>query len=291
MTHKILFGSALAIAMAIGANAASACSVDAWSVRNNVGPADAGEPTATGDFPRYSGRCALKVNASNKFVQDNTPNNETSYRARFYYMTGNVTGETDIFQARNTSGTNIIRITHDGNVLRFYVNNGPAPAQVTVADNRYYSIEFAWTAGTVAPPTTGTFTATVTGNSGNNAANSVAGTVNYTGLNNAADSITEARLGVIAGPVPGVNAAGEAAVYFDEFDSRRTTNPGRLCRGDANGSGQITAGDRSAVTAELGSSPTLAAGQPDCNESGSVTSADRSCITQRLSLSDPCATP
>ena len=53
MTHKILFGSALAIAMAFGANAASACSVDAWSVRTNVTAADAGHPT-TG-FNRYSG--------------------------------------------------------------------------------------------------------------------------------------------------------------------------------------------------------------------------------------------
>lgn len=291
MTHKILFGSALAIAMAFGANAASACSVDAWSVRNNVTAADAGEPTAAGDFPRYSGRCSLKANATNKFVQDNTPNNETSYRARFYYMTGNVSAETDIFQARNTGGTNIIRITHDGNVLRFYVNNGPTPTQVTVADNRYYSIEFAWAAGTASPATTGTFTATVTGNSGNNAANAVAGTVNYTNLNNAADSITDARMGVIAGPAPGANAAGQNAVYFDEFDSRRTTNPGRLCRGDANGSGQISSADRSAVTQELEQTPVLGAGQPDCNESGSITAADRSCITLRLTLADPCATP
>lgn len=279
MTHKILFGSALAIAMAFGANAASACSVDAWSVRNNVTAADAGEPTA--GFSRYSGRCSLRVNAANKFVQDNTPNNETSYRARLYFYTADVSGgEIDVFQAKNTGGTNIIRITHDGSVLRFYVNTGGAAQSVTVADNRYYAIEFAWAAGTASPATTGTFTATVTG-AGNT---TPAGTVNLTNLANAADSITDARMGVIAG-TPTFNNS--TAYFFDEFDSRRTTNPGRLCRGDANNDTAIGPQDRILVTNEiLGTN--VASGQPDANEDGAIGPQDRIVITNLILAGATC---
>lgn len=284
MNHKILLGTALAAALSFGANAASACAIAAWSSATGLTVADTGEPTA--NFSRYSGRCSLRVpsfTAGGRFVQDNTPNNETSYRIRFYYNTGDITGETDIFQARNTGGTNIVRITHDGTVLRFYANTGGAAQSVTVADSRYYSIELAWAAGTVSPVTTGTMTATVTGNSGNVAAAAVAGTVNFTGLANSADSITDARLGLIAAAAaPTVTAP----VYFDEFDSRRTTNPGRLCRGDSNGNLSITAADRTAITNELAG--TVAAGQPDCNESGVVTATDRTCVTNLLAAIATC---
>lgn len=278
MTHKILFGSALAIAMAFGANAASACSVDAWSVRNNVTAADAGEPTA--DFKRYSGRCSLRVNAANKFVQDNTPNNETSYRARLYFYTANVSGgEIDIFQAKNTGGTNIIRVTHDGSVLRFYVNTGGAAQTVTVQDDKYYAIEMAWAAGTSSPATTGTFTATVTGAGGT----TPAGTANFTNLANAADSITDARLGVVAGTP---TFAGGGAYFFDEFDSRRTTDPGRLLRGDANGDGSVFVGDAIQARNEaLNPGAFIASGQPDCNEDGLVLVGDAICI-RNIALSN-----
>lgn len=286
MNHKNLLGAALVAALAFGANAASACAISAWSSATGLTVADTGEPTA--GFARYFGRCSLRVSsftAGGRFVQDNTPNNEVSYRARFYYGTGDITGETDIFQARNTGGTNIVRITHDGSVLRFYVNGAASPQTVTVADSRYYSIEMAWAAGTVSPATTGTFTATVTGNSGNVATPAVAGTVNFTGLANSADSITDARLGLIAAATaPTVTSP----VFFDEFDSRRTTNPGRLCRGDANGNGTISAADRTAVSNELAVPSTVAVGNTDCNESSSVSATDRTCITNLIGAFATC---
>jgi len=169
--------------------------------------------------------------------------------------------------------------------LSFTTNTGGAPQNVIVADNGYYSIELAWAAGTVAPATTGSMTGTVTGKSGQVATANVAGTVNFTGLANSADSITDARIGLIAG-APTVSTA----VNFDEFDSRRTTNPGRLCRGDSNGVNGITATDRSAITTELANGA-LAAGQPDCNESGGVTATDRSCVTALLAAVALCPTP
>lgn len=285
MNHKNLIGTAVAAALLFGAQAASACAISAWSSATNLTVADTGEPTS--GFLRTSGRCSLRVADSNgaagRFVTDTTPNNETSYRVRFYYFTGNITaGTADIFQARDTGNANVIRVTHDGNQLSFTtLNNGVAtPAQtVTVADSRYYSIELNWSAAAG----TGSMTGTVTGNSGSAFPAVVAGTVNFPNLNNAANSITEARMGLIAGSPTVGNP-----VFFDEFDSRRTQSPGRLCRGDSNGNGSITSADRGAITSELALPPTIAAGLPDCNETGTVSASDRSCVTALLAAFASC---
>ena len=99
-----------------------------------------------------------------------------------------------------------------------------------------------------------------------------AGTATFSNLANSADSITEARLGLITG-TPTVTAP----VFFDEFDSRRTQNPGRLCRGDANGNGSLTGGDAQAVINETVNG-VIAIGQPDANENGGVTGGDAQAI-------------
>lgn len=269
MNHKSLLGTAVAVALMFGAQAASACAINAWSSATGLSVADTGEPGA--GFARYSGRCSLRAPNSNggagRFVTDTTPNNETSYRARFYYYTGDISGVSDIFQARNTGGTNIIRVTHDGSVLSFTTNTGGAAQTVTVADSKYYSIELAWAAGAG----TGSMTATVTGAG----SNTPAGTATFSNLANSTDSITDARLGLIAG-TPTVTGP----VYFDEFDSRRTQNPGRLLRGDANGDLSVLVGDAIQARNEAlsGSTTFVAIGQPDCNEDGQILVGDAICI-------------
>jgi hypothetical protein len=282
MNNKYLLGTAVAAALMFGAQAASACAISAWSSATGLTAADTGEPTTPG-FNRYSGRCGLKVPNSNggagRFVTDTTPASETSYRVRFYYNTGDIAGTSDIFLAENTGGADIIRVAHDGTQLSFFVNGVANPQTVAVTDNRYYSIELAWSAAAG----TGALTGTVTGNSGQSATAAVAGTVNFPNLSNAADRIDTARLGLITG-TPTVTVP----VIFDEFDSRRTQNPGRLCRGDSNNSGSISSSDRSAITSELGIPSVLALGQPDCNESGSVSSTDRSCVTALLAAFATC---
>lgn len=290
MNHKNLIGTAVAAALLFSAQAVSACAISAWSAQTGLTAADTGEPSA--GFSRYSGKCSLKVPNSNggagRFVSDTTPNNETSYRVRFYYYTGDISGVADIFQAQKTGGTNVIRVTHDGNQLSFTtLNNGtPATAQtVTVADNRYYSIELNWSAAAG----TGAMTGTVTGNSGANATANVAGTINFANLNNAAESITEARLGLIAG-TPTVTAP----VFFDEFDSRRTQSPGRLCRGDAGGGAGgapdnvIGVADRVLITNEILASGTQPLGQPDVNDDGIIAPADRVGVTNLILASATC---
>jgi len=281
MNHKSLLGTAVAAALLLGAQAASACAISAWSSATGLTVADTGEPTTAG-FNRYSGRCGLKVPNSNagagRFVTDETPNDEANYRVRFYYNTGDITGATDIFLAENTNNDDIIRVSHDGTQLSFRMNGSATVVNIPVTDNRYYSIELAWAASA-----TGSLTGTVTGNSGQSATAAVAGTVNITNVNNAADRITKARLGMITG-----NPTVATPVIFDEFDSRRTQNPGRLCRGDANNSGTVTALDRGAITGELANPPVLALGQPDANDSGSVTSLDRGAITNLIGAGASC---
>lgn len=290
MNHKNLIGTAVAAALLFGAQAVSACAISAWSSATGLTVADTGEPTA--GFSRYSGKCSLRVPNSNagagRFVTDTTPNNETSYRVRFYYYTGDISGVTDIFQARSTGGSNIIRVTHDGNQLSFTTfNNGSATTaqNLTVADNRYYSIQLNWSAAAG----TGALTGTVTGNSGANATANVVGTINFPNLSNAADSITEARLGMIAG-TPTVTSP----VYFDEFDSRRTQSPGLLCRGDAGGGTGgapdtvIGVADRVLITNEILGTGTQPLGQPDVNDDGIVAPADRVGVTNLILAAASC---
>jgi len=187
---------------------------------------------------------------------------------RFYYFTGNISGATaDIFQARSTGSANIIRVTHDGNQLNFSTTSG-TPVNITVADNKYYVIELAWAAAAG----TGSLTGTVTGNSGTGAAPLQAGVINIANLNNAADSITEARIGLIAG-APTVTAP----VFFDEFDSRRTQNPGRLCRGDAASPANnvVNVFDAVAIINDASGNPAqLSLLQPDVNDDGVVSVFD-----------------
>ena len=280
MNHKALLGTAVAAALMFGAQSVSACDIAAWSSATGLTAADAKDPTTGGK--RYSGKCALTVsNASTpRFVTDTTPNDAT-YRVRFYYFTGALTGAAaDIFQARNTAGTiNIMRVTHGSGQLSFTTNGGGAAQTVTVQDNKYYAIELDWAAGAG----TGSMTGTVTGAG----SATPAGTISFTGLSNSADLIAEARLGLISGAPTVTNP-----VHFDEFDSRRTTSPGRLCRGDANGDSTVNVTDIGAKVAEIlapANPAVLTTGQPDTNESGGVDVSDIGADVAIILANTPCS--
>lgn len=286
MKHKAILGTAIAAALLFGAQAASACAISAWTGgATGLTVADTGNPT-TG-FKRYSGSCSLRVaNASTpRFVVDPTPAGETSYRMRVYYFTGDISGATaTIFQARNAGGTSIITVTHNGSQLTVSTTSG-TPANITVQDNKYYAIELAWAAAAG----TGSLTGTVKG-AGSAAA---VGTINITGLNNAADVIDEARLGIIAGAPTVTNA-----VFFDEFDSRRTTNPGRLCRGDAGGGvggvpdGNINVFDIGAIVPEIqqpANAAVLTKGQADANEDGAINVFDIGALVPLIQANTACS--
>ncbi len=274
MKQKAFLGTAIAAALLLGANVASACAISAWSSATGLTVADTNEPAAgvnnpvSGGFTRYSARCGLRVNAQNKFVQDNTPQNETSYRVRFYYYTGDITGSTQIFRARNGSGANVFSVSHDGANMTVNLIGGGSDS-LAVVDNRWYMVQLDWAQGTgltgrirgagatpcVAPATS----------CSNNEEIIVAGST--------AEQVQDVQLGLLA--TSGVTVT--TPVFFDEFDSRRTTTPPRLVRGDANASGVVNTADVTNVLLEINNQG-LRTGQPDCNESGVVNTADVTCV-------------
>ena len=276
---KTLLGAAIFSAMAF--TGANACSISAWSTTDSVGvvAADSGEAPA---FSRYSGRCSLRVvgGATPKYVQDNTPTNATAFKSRFYINTGSPLVDTGaagfVFLARDGAGANLIRIALTGGNLQATVTGSAAaiPA-IPVVAGRYYSVEIEWAQGAAAP-----FSIKVQG------AGAAAPTTQTTTTNNASGVLKDVRLGLSAGST--------GTVFLDEYDSRRTTAPGRLCRGDANADRAINIFDRGALnqdilaqTANPGSN--LAVGQPDCNEDGAVNIFDRGCVNGQIIANPLCA--
>lgn len=275
MKQKAFLGTAIAAALLLGANVASACAISAWSSATGLAVADTGEPSAgsqtpTGNFfARYSARCGLRVNAQNKFVQDNTPQNETSYRVRFYYYTGDISGSTEIFRARNAGGNNVFRVTHDGATITVGTAGTATTDSLTVNDNRWYMVSLDWSQasgvtgrirGSGARPCTAPATSCA-----NNEEIIIAATTT--------EQIQDAQLGLLA--TSGVTVTNQ--VFFDEFDSRRTTTPPRLRRGDSNNDGVVNALDGAGVLAEFNGT-NIRPGQPDCNENGDVDALDGACV-------------
>lgn len=267
---RIKFLSAVvgALAFASSSSVMAQCSIAAWS--------NAATTTATATTPasggRYTGSCAAVVAApgANSFVVDNSPANETSYRARFYIYTGNLGGaEADVFQAQNASNANIVRVTYTaGTGFRFYVNGAQAGASlgtVAAVADRWYGVEVRWA-------NNGTFTAIVRGNA---TAAPAQPQISVTGFSNAADRIETARLGILTST--GVTGG----IRLDDFDSRRTTDIGFIVRGDANNNGSLSIADAIAVRNEANGGA-LAPGQADCNENGSVNISDAICVRNQL---------
>jgi len=267
---KTLLGAAIFSAVAF--TGANACSISAWSAVDSLGvvAADSGEAPA---FPRYSGRCSLRVvgAATAKYVQDNTPTNATSYKARAYVLpTGVDTGAGGfVYLARDGAGANLIRIALTGGNLQTTVTGSAAAIpSIPVTSGRYYSIEIEWAQGAAAP-----FSIKVQG------AGDAAPTTQTTTTNNPTGVLKDVRLGLSAG------SAGTA--FFDEYDSRRTTAPGRLCRGDANGNNLIQGNDRVIISNEIAGTA-LALGQPDANENGLVQGNDRVVVSNLILANTLC---
>lgn len=258
LSRNILAGALLA---ALPMGGALACTTAAWN--GGASNATAGEP---GDgIARYSGSCGLEVAASgNGHVTDNSPANETDYRARFYVYTGTATGNPVIFQATDAddgAGTALVTVTYDTANSQFDFASGSATGSASgIQSNRWYGVEFYYDAGNA-------ITASVWG-----AGNDAPSNVSFSG-SVAAGNVNSARLGVLGA------ATAADTMKFDEFESTRsTTTPiGALCRSDANGDGSRNSGDGLAIRNEflqIG----LATGQPDCNEDGNINSGDGLCV-------------
>lgn len=249
---------AAALLVALPTSGAMACTISNWNGTNTAAAANTGGPTnnpAT-SIARYSGVCGLAVD-SGKYVVDNTPGTEGTYRARFYVLTKATGGTVTIFRAG--SGDNgaspVIEVDYTGSAFNFRQNGNTVGAGVTgIQPNKWYSIELFYKANTG-------FNATV-GGAGSDA---VVGTVSSATAG--AGTIGSAVLGAVAG------TTGSASLGFDAFESTRseTTAIGRLCRGDAKAptDGTRDIQDVLAVVGEINAGP-LAGGQPDMDEDGQV---------------------
>lgn len=259
---------AAALLVALPTSGAMACTISNWNGTNTAAAANTGGPAE--GIARYSGVCGLAVD-SGKYVVDNTPGTEGTYRARFYVLT-KATGTVTIFRAG--SGDNgaspVIEVDYTGSAFNFRSNGAAVGSGVAgIQANKWYSIEMLYVSG-------GNFTASVWGAGGTAEVGNVSGAAG-TG------TVGSAVLGAVAG------STGAASLGFDAFESTRseTTAIGRLCRGDANGSVSLNITDRMAINQEL-LGATLATGQPDCNEDGNVNIVDRQCLNTRLLAGDTC---
>jgi hypothetical protein len=250
---------AAALLVALPTSGAMACTITNWNGTNTATAANTGGPAQS--IARYSGICALAVD-SGKYVVDNTPGTEGTYRARFYVLTKATGGTVTIFRAG--SGDNgaspVIEVDYTGSAFNFRQNGTAVGAGVTgIQANKWYSIEVFYKANT-------SFSATVGGAGGD----AVVGTVSSATAG--AGTVGSAVLGAVAG------TTGAASLGFDAFESTRseTAAIGRLCRGDANGDATRNSGDGIATRNEF-LTGALATGQPDCNEDGLVNSGDGVC--------------
>lgn len=289
---------------------AQTCSTTQWGQGGNptvtatVGAPFAGGPATSPVVSRYQGQCGLRAptNAGN-YVQDSSPNGETTFRARFYAFLPNTGSASTIFRAGNqTSDAALtdfsngrIRVTYNGTGTINVLGPGGTPnlSCAGLTTGRWYSVELAYNSTGSA---LGTGADTLAANSlrvtvigqGNAATGDAAPQINCTqtgpGIATAAtNNIDYAQLGNLTGGPAG------NAITVDSYESRRTTPIGRLCRGDADNSNALSTADRFAITTELGSfGATRAPGTPDCNEDGTLSTADRFCITQRLGAFQTC---
>ena len=260
---------------------AQTCTTTNWS--SSVGLAD-GANNATGNvgtpptFRRYAGPCALRVpvDGTARYVVDNSPVSEASYIARFYVFLNN-SGSAPIvlFEALDAGSVAQLRLTYTAPDLTLDVfNNGQTQSrQFTNLENGWQSVELSWAQGAAAD-----VSFTLNG-----------AILTATGVDTTGRSIDQVRMGNIA-------AAGSAqattAIDFDDFDSRRATAPGRLCRGLTDQTREtLTFGDAIAIFNDASSPGFVAPGQPDYDENGLVTFGDAIAVFNRAASAStrPCS--
>ena len=251
----------IALGLLLSAQTALACTVTNWTGGSSGAGVLASGPDGPDGNPaiaRYAGVCSMQTaDSSAEWVQDDSPGGIDRIRARFYVL-----NELDVSQSAvvyrgfsTTGGTGnlfTVRVNDDG-IVRL-IDNATATEVQQSSSTGWTSIEIDWSQGNG----DGVISLSVNGQTPAAVSN----------LSNSGQALQSVRLGNLLGAGGTLN--------FDAYESRRTTEIGRLVVADANASGDVTGADLSVIASEiLGNG--LAIGQPDCNESGGVTGADLSC--------------
>lgn len=244
----------LALGLLLGAQTAMACTVDNWN-GGNSGNVTAGGPNS-GGIARYAGICSMETpSAATAWVQDDSPGGINRIRARFYVRNGLSSGASLVYRGFSTAGGTgpLFTVFLNSAGLVTLIDNATSTQVQQAGGTTWSSIEIDWSQGAG----DGFISLSVDGQS----------PVGQTGLANAGAGLQSVRLGNLN------SAAG--VLGFDAYESRRTTEIGRLCEGDAIVDGVRDFADINAIFVEFatgGSNP--AAGTPDITEDGLVDFAD-----------------
>ena len=285
MTTKAVYHGVLTTVVGLGLVLASSaadatnCTVDNWSLAVELTDDNVG--TQGANNRRYAGPCGLRVPVSGtlRYLQDDTPANEAVFNVRFYFFLNDVTGDVTLFQAAASNNDPVITATYDQSASAIDVDIAHATAtQTLVAEGvdvtSWNSLEIQWKAD-------GAETAKVILVNADLTDEVIGSAVNTSELR-----IDRARLGVL-----GVTSGATGSIDFDDYDSRRESVPGRLCRGltdpdravGNSGFQELKFADIDNIFAEIasrGASPS--AGVPDFDQDGQVKFSDLDAVFQRI---------
>lgn len=269
ISSKRILGVAVACLM-LGAwstsSQAQTCTVANWA-GGATGLSDANTGTPSGSNRRYGGPCGLRVPADGtaRFVTDDSPASETTYIARFYtFLDAAGTGEIILFAA-DDGATDQVQVLYNvpsnGDLtLRVWDSGGPNDLSFLGVGTGWHSVELVWEAAASAAIAFSV-----------NGAPDVTATLDTSGI-----VLANANLGNVGG----ANTGG--TIDFDDFDSRRVSRPGRLCRGLTDETRDLlTFSDAIEIFNDAVSPTTFVAGQPDYNEDGLVTFSDAITVFDR----------
>lgn len=254
---------------------AQACTMASWSGTSGSDGLSVGTPD--NEHRRFRGQCGLRVVADGggRYVEDDSPDGETRYFARFYVFVGDVdlnnAGWVDLFKAygggRRPNEELGVRLQRGDDglelVLRARESSRVVASDPVAVRKGWQGVALSWKQASRA------------GNG--EAALELNGTprAKLTRLDNRNSIISLARMGSVAAS----GARGE--VYFDAFQSRRKTPAEPLLAGDATGDEVVDPADLVAVVDEI-NGVSLSDGQPDCNGDGAVNASDLDCLADRI---------
>jgi len=266
LAKTIMIGSAAAafLGFSMNAQAQPACTVDNWTAA--VGLADADTGYQGNDNRRYGGPCGLRVpfDGETRLVMFESTQGEVDYIARFYAFLDNAGSDPVVIFAGEGNGEDQLQVlynspTSNDLTLRAF-DQGGTSHDITFTDvgSGWHSIEFEWHQDSSAE---------------------ISFLVNSDDPSDEESIVIDTSGLVIQSANLGNASEADTGGYadFDDFDSRRSTRPGRLLVGDANDSGSVGVGDLSAIITEIRGNG-FAPGQPDCSENGNVGVGDLSCV-------------
>lgn len=251
------------------------CTFENWST--SVGDDNLRAGSQGAGNRRFAGPCGLRVQlaGSEAYVQDESPTSESTFNVRFYFYLNEISEDVTLFEARSAT-TRVFAATYDdaNNQINVAFSTGDGSTSSTlsvgpVAAGSWNSLEIQWSKGSTANQTV-----TLVNASGKIEEES--GAINTDGF-----TVDTAKLGAVSA-IATVPSGG--SIDFDDYDSRRDSVPGTLCRGLTNSSRDtLDLEDVQAIFTDFATGGSVAAaGTPDHNMDGKIDLEDVSNVFSRF---------